>query len=543
MELQLPTNTLVPRPYQKEALEALNHALKTRRDNPCVVLPTGSGKSLVIALAIKNWIEGYPEFRCIVLAHRQELVSQNYEEFISLGSGVDTGIYSAGLNRRDTSHAVTFAGIDSVHKRAGSFKSLDVIIVDEAHRIPVRGEGKYRSFIQLATLINPKLRVVGMTATPSRMGCGPICHKNHILNHVCYEANVGDLIRDGYLCKLRSKVSDESPDLANVKKSNGDYTISSLAEAAQAGDLVERAVANAIGHMIAEKRRSIIWFCVDVEHAQAVSNTLAKHGIHAPAITGKTRKADRERISRQFESRQIHHVTNCNIYTEGFNVKHIDCIVLLRSTLSVSLFKQMVGRGLRTHPDKEDCLVLDYAHCIETHGPIDAQEEEKTRLEICKECDEVFSRAVRICPACGWEIPKQEIERREAEEKEKKMHEERAAQMAILGSLPEELEVDSVSVDLHKKAGSPDSLRVSYRCGLRMFREWVCLNHEGYAGSKARLWWGHRFGHNNAIGMTTEKALQEMFLSTTLQEITKTITVQKTGKYYEIKAHKIEVNR
>jgi DNA repair protein RadD len=541
MQLALTSGRLTLRPYQLEALDALDAHLVSREDNPCVVLPTGSGKSLVMAEAIRRWQEGYPQFRVIVLAHRKELVNQNANEFLDLGTGQDIGIFSAGLGRKDTEHSITFAGIDSVFKRAGEFTPFDVIIVDEAHRIPAKGEGKYREFIRVAQLQNPLLRVVGFTATPFRMGCGPICHKNHILNHIVYEANVGVLISQGYLCMLRSKVGAETPDMAGVtRNSGGDYITSSLAKAV-GGGLVERAVASAVGHIRREERRSVVWFCVDVEHCHQVEAELARHGIFAGVVTGSTSATERDRIVKQFQSRQITHVVNCNVFTEGFNVKHVDCIVLLRPTLSKGLYAQMVGRGLRLHPDKKDCLILDYAHCIDTHGPIDCLVAGDAKLEVCADCREVFSRAIRICPRCGWEIPKQEIERREREEAERRMHEARAAQAEILGRTPEDLEVDDVFVDLHRKDGSPDSLRVSYRCGLTVVREWVCLDHPGFAGQKARQWWARRFGDAAATDVTVQSALQNLFLSQYLKAMTESITVVRPGRYHEIVSHKLKV--
>jgi DNA repair protein RadD len=220
-----------------------------------------------------------------------------------------------------------------------------------------------------------------------------------------------------------------------------------------------------------------------------------------------------------------------NVLTEGFNVKQVDCVVLLRPTLSKGLFAQMVGRGLRMHPSKTDCIILDYAHCIEEHGPIDCMDHGKTALYTCKECEDVFSRAVRRCPNCGWEIPKQEIERVEAEEKERKLHEAVASQKSILGSQPEMLAVDNVDVHRHTKDGSPDSIRVEYRCGLSVYREWICLEHPGYAGQKGRQWWRQRFGEPVP---RVREALSDMFLNHRIYDATKAITVVRRGKYHEI---------
>ena len=530
------------RDYQEESLQALDNALQTSEGNPCVVLPTGSGKSLVMAEAVKRWIAGYPAFRCIVLAHRKELVKQNSEEFKRNAPGIKVGVYSAGLNRRDMDKQVTFAGIDSVYKLGGTFEAFDIVIVDEAHRIPVRGEGKYRSFINMCKVVNPKVRVVGFTATPFRMSCGSICHRDHILNTVCYEANVGDLIQQGYLCKLRSKVGkEESADISEVKKnSGGDYIINSLASASRKGDLVTRAVRSAVGHLRDEKRSATVWFCVDVAHCKDVAAALISMGIPSAVVTGQTKKQERDNIVRQFKERHVHHLINCNVFTEGFNAQHIDSIILLRPTLSKGLYSQMVGRGLRTHNTKSDCLILDYAHCIYTHGPIDCLEAGEVVLYTCQQCKEVFSKATRVCPACGWEIPKETIEREAREEAQRRKHAAEAAELEILGRIPQELEVNEVFVELHKKQGSPDSLRISYRCGMQMIREWVCLEHGGYAEQKARRWWADRFGLERAKTVTVNSALQELFLPSELTRITKTITVKRNGKYFEIISHKLE---
>ena len=475
-----------------------------------------------------------------MLAHRKELVAQNYGEFMGIvgdelfgGRGWKVGIYSAGLGRKDEDADVIFAGIDSIWKRGGDFR-FDCIIVDEAHRIPISGEGKYREFIRLARLANPNIRVVGFTATPFRLGSGPICHKDHILNEICYEANVGDLIRQGYLCKLRSKVSTEEPDLDGVKKSGGDYQQKSLGEAMRSGDLVARAVSDALKHLNAEGRRCVVWFCVDVKHVQDVARILAIHGEHAAVVTGNTPAGERDRLVDDFRNGRYRHMCNVNVFTEGFNVKQVDGIVLLRPTLSKGMYAQMVGRGLRLHPDKADCLILDYARCIETHGPIDCLEAGRVRVEVCGNCREVFSRGVRKCPHCGWEIPKQVIEEREAAERERKMHEAEAARLAILGTEPETLEVDDVSVTRHSKLGSPDSICVMYRCGIRTFREWICLDHPGYAGAKAHRWWATRFGERSAEKATVDTALADMFLNYAIKAVTRKITVVKRGKYFEI---------
>jgi len=536
--------SIQPRPYQTEALEALDLHMRTRDTNPCVVIPTGGGKSLMMAWAIQQWKHDYPPFRCAILAHRKELVEQNSAELAGLWPGGDIGVYSAGLGRRDLDRSITYASIDSVFRKWGEFAPFDVLIIDEAHRIPARGEGKYRTFIEGCRRQNRNLRVVGFTATPFRMGCGPICHRDHILNEVCYEANVGDLIAQGYLCKLRSKVGDVQADLSNVERNHGgDYKEKSLSATMDTPELVRDAIRSAMAIISAQQRKGIMFFCVDLKHCRDVSMELRKYGIEAPQVTGKTPRSDRDRIAEGFKLGRYRAICNVNVYTEGFNAKRVDCIVLLRPTLSPGLYVQMVGRGLRLHPDKDDCLVLDYAHCIETHGPIDCMDEGDVKLATCGECGDTFSRAIRACPNCGWEIPKQEIERAEAEEREKRMHEREAAQRAILGSEPEELTVDAVTLHRHRKPGKPDSIRVQYRCGMATIREWVCLEHGGFAEQKARGWWLRRFGPEEAKTITVDQALSNLFAAQLIKAMTETITVTRRGKHTEIVGHKLKTDR
>ena len=526
---------IVPRPYQEEALEALDMHVRTKETNPCVVIPTGGGKSVLMAWAIQQWKADYPAFRCMVLAHRKELVEQNADELLGLWPTGDIGIYAAGLRRRDEEHSIIFASIDSVYDKWGIFAPFDCIIIDEAHRIPASGEGKYRKFIAGCRITSKHLRVVGYTATPFRMGCGPICHKDHILNEVCYEANVGDLIAQGFLCKLRSKVGDVQPDLEKVERNRGgDYKEGSLAKATDIPEVVTQAVRSAMGHIGREGRKSVIFFCVDVDHCHHVSQELRKYGLDAPCVTAKTPARDRDRIAEAFKAGRYKALCNVNVYTEGFNAKRVDAIVLLRPTLSRGLYAQMVGRGLRVHPDKTDCLILDYAHCIDEHGPIDCLDAGEVKLANCLNCGDVFRRAIRPCPHCGCTIPPQEIEKVEAEEREKKMHEAVASNANILGSEPETLEVSDVTVHRHRKPGSPDSIRVQYRCGLTQYREWICLDHGGFAERKARRWWWARFGRGEAETVTVDAALSDMFLGDRIKQATRAITVVRRGKYAEI---------
>jgi len=526
-----------PRPYQLEAINAVDDYLCNKEGNPCVVMPTGSGKSPTMAFQIQRWKAKAPWVRGCILAHRKELVGQNEEKLrlAMSGQSIDLGIFSAGLGKKDYDSSILFASIDSIYNKAGEFPPWDFLFVDEAHRIPPSGEGKYRTFIKGCQRFNPKLRVIGWTATPFRMACGSICHKDHILNEICYESKLTDLIDQGYLCRLRSKVGASQPDLSEVKRnSGGDYITASLSKSTNRQNVVQAAISEAVAIINAENRKHIIFFCVDVQHCKQVSEELRRHGIYAPYVTGKTSQSDRDRITRDHKSGYLRAVCCVNIYTEGYDVPPIDCVVLLRPTLSPGLFSQMVGRGLRIDSTKSDCLILDFGGCIDEHGPIDLLGTGHiTALATCCRCRESFSRAVRVCPSCGWEIPKVEIERLETVERERRMHADKASNKSILSNEPITVPVESVYLSRHVKEGSPDSLRVQYRSGLSIYREWVCLDHPGEIGNKAQRWWQERFGKQKKR-VTVKDALENLLATSEILSWTKSVTVVKIGKYWQI---------
>ncbi len=531
--------TFTLRPYQQEAIDAVHDFICTKEGNPCVATPTGSGKSVMMAALIQKWRNESPHVRGCILAHRKELVQQNYEKLVHSGTN-GIGIFAAGLSKRDYSSQILFASIDSVYKKSGEFAPFDFVFVDEAHRIPFSGEGKYRTFLDGCRRFNKALRVIGWTATPWRMAGGQLCHPNHILTDLVYESNITDLIGQGYLCGLRSKVGESRADLSNVRRiSGGDYVVKSLAEATNSYALIRAACTEATRIIFAENRRSVVFYCVDVEHCERVSQELGRLGIYAPYLTGKTKQHERDKLIQDFKEQRVNAICNVNVLTEGFDAPHIDCIVLLRPTLSAGLFSQMVGRGLRLHRNKADCLTLDFAGCIDEHGPIDLLGGAKVVMAICGSCRESFSRAIKSCPICGWEIPKREVDRMESEEKERRMHGIAPSKRSILSNEPETLAVDAIYVARHKKDGSPDSVRIQYRCGLRMFRSWCCLDHDGQAGRIAQQFWNTYVSTETARGRHTgvDEALSDLFVSQKLTENVHTITVKKSGKWFEIVAY------
>ncbi|MCK6486572.1 MAG: DEAD/DEAH box helicase family protein, partial [Phycisphaerae bacterium] len=170
-----------------------------------------SGKTPVLATICRDAVQLW-NGRVLILAHVKELLEQAAEKLHAVAPDLPVGIYSAGLKRRDLGYAITIAGIQSIYEKACDVGPVDLVIVDEAHLIPPDGEGMYRTFMTEMKRINPLVRVIGMTATPFRMKSGTICAPDNILNAVCFEIGVRELIVQGYLCPLRTKAGMLKPD-------------------------------------------------------------------------------------------------------------------------------------------------------------------------------------------------------------------------------------------------------------------------------------------------------------------------------------------
>lgn len=184
--------------------------LRTRDDAPCAVVPTAGGKTPIMASICKDTV-GQWQGHMLILASVKELLEQTADKLRIVCPEVNFGIYSAGLRRRDTEHPVIVAGIQSVYRRACELDAFNLVMVDEAHLIPLEGDGMYRQFLAEAKVINPELRIVGFTATPFRLKTGPICTPDGFLNHICYEVGVRELIRDGFLCRSSAKPGSPRP--------------------------------------------------------------------------------------------------------------------------------------------------------------------------------------------------------------------------------------------------------------------------------------------------------------------------------------------
>lgn len=478
------------RDYQRKAINDLYQWFHEHETgNPCLVLPTGSGKSHIIAAICKEAIEAYPETKILMLTHVKELIQQNYEKLKQHWKNAPVGVYSAGLKRRCLSEPITFAGIQSIRTKAHLLGKVDLCIIDEAHWISHKDEGGYRTVINQLLEINPHMRVVGLTASPYRLGHGMIHEgENVVFNDLIEPVTIEYLVDKGYLSPLRSKHTELRLNVDGVHKRGGEYIASELNAAVDTASNNESAVKETIFR--AEDRKSIIVFCTGVEHAIHVSDLFNQNGVPCKYLTGETPIDERNQIIDEFKSGKIRALTNIQVLTTGFDYPAIDCLVMLRPTMSPGLYLQMAGRGMRVAEGKDDCLVLDFAGNVSRHGPITfVAPPTKNGIGIantkeCPKCSEIVPTKIYVCPSCQHEWDKPAVPQGRPKVNFTLHNDD------IMGIKPIDMEVRTWrwSVEVSKKHNK-EMLRVTYYGKLSdpAVDEYFTILHDGYAGEKARL--------------------------------------------------------
>lgn len=499
---------LTLRPYQHEAVAAVYQHLRERDDNPCVVIPTGGGKTPVMATICRDAVVTWGG-RVLIVAHVKELLEQSADKLRMVCPEVKFGIYSAGLKRRDTQAPVIVAGIQSIYKRACELGPIDLILVDEAHMIPPEGEGMYQQFLSEAKVVNPSLRVIGLTATPYRLKSGLICTPDHFLNQVCYEVGVRELIVQGFLSPLVTKAGITRVDTSAVHVRGGEFVAAEVEDLMDQDELVEAACQEIVA--ATHDRHAVLIFATGIKHGRHVQDVLRrKHGIDCGFVSGETPTDERDATLKAFREGAMHYLCNVNVLTTGFDAPNIDCVVMLRPTMSPGLYYQMTGRGFRLFPGKANCLVLDFGGNVLRHGPVDAiriQERPggtgEAPAKECPECHAVIAAGFATCPQCGYEFPPPERQK----------HEAKATEAGILsGQVTDtKYEVIDISYSVHTKRDAPPdapkSMRVDYRLGLSHWQsEFICVEHDGYARQKAESWWQRR--SPDPVPDTAERAVE-----------------------------------
>ncbi|UDM07928.1 DEAD/DEAH box helicase [Halomonas sp. NyZ770] len=382
------------RAYQQEAVKRVVHHFRATSDPAVVVLPTGSGKSLVIA-ELARLARG----RVLVLAHVRELVEQNHAKYQAYGLVAD--IFSAGLKRKEASRQVVFGSVQSVVRNLAQFNdaSFTLLVIDECHRVSLEEDSSYRQVIDHLQRHNPQLKILGLTATPFRLGQGFIYHRHYhgmvrggeksFFTDCVFEQPLRLMVKQGFLAAPRRlDMAIEGYDFSALAPSSSGLFREEELNRVVAGS---RATPGIIAQVVEQAAdcQGVMIFAATVAHAEEIMGYLPAD--QSALITGATASAERTALIDAFKARKLKYLVNVAVLTTGFDAPHVDLIAILRPTESVSLYQQIVGRGLRLSPGKEACLILDYAgnpwdlYAPEVGEPRPDSDSEPVQVE-CPEC-------------------------------------------------------------------------------------------------------------------------------------------------------------
>ena len=453
LALAKPDTGFKPRPYQQAAIDQTLLVLDQDPDaRPLFVLPTGAGKGPLSAWIAERWIAERGG-RVVISIHSKELVSQNYKKVREISPYLSCGIYSASAGRKDRNGQVTVASVQTIYRVAEQFRNVGLLIVDECHLIQHGESGMYHSLISGLRKVNPGLRIVGMTATPWRLGSGSLVEDHlgtpRLFTDISYEISIAELIAEGYLCPLVARKPETVFDVSGVKKRGGEFVESALDKAVNTDPLNAKIVRETL--QLAADRKKIVVFAVSVDHARRLAELFQSAGQTAGHVHGGTISRERDRLLRDFDQGRLRIIVNVGVLTTGWDCPTVDCLVHARCTGSPGLYLQISGRGTRpvyapgydldtregrldaiANGGKPDCLVLDFAGNVAVHGLIDNvrgvfkrqnkdEKKDDPKVRLCLECSSFNPPEAEKCDCCGAVFPKRGGPGVTAEEREAKL--------------------------------------------------------------------------------------------------------------------------
>lgn len=556
------------RPYQVEGLEALwNYFANGGTGNPLVAMPTGTGKSLLPPLFMQRAFQEYPSSRMAMLTHVKELVEQNRKALERVWPTAPVGIYSAGLSRKEAFAPIVFGSIQSANRSIKDIGWRDIIFIDEAQLLNPRRSSMYQQAIDESREINPNVKIVGLTATPFRMGQGLLTDPTYdsegnmrppIFTDIVFDITglkaFNRLIDECYLAPLVPRPTSVVIDVSDVRELAGDFVQSELNAAIKKQNITKQALAESWA--IASDRKSWIVFGAGIENCESIATIMNEMGISACCVHSKMKGEDRDAYIEAFKAGRFRAIVSNNILTTGFDHPQVDCIIDLRPTTSVVLHVQKYGRGTRPyfHPSfnfeqlrhfenrklaiemggKHNCIVLDFAGNTNRLGPINDPRIPKKKgkgtgevpIKICPECGAYNHTTARFCcdDACNYEfIFKTKIKSEASTAEIIRRYEEPEPEIEIL-------DVSIMNGYLHRKEGKTDKVRVQYFCGIQSFNVWLGFepDEKGFVKHKSREWFRqHSAGE---IPQSTQEALDRFGEC----RQTRQLKVNMAGKYPEI---------
>lgn len=399
------------RDYQLEAIDSVYSYFARHTGNPVVVMPTGTGKSLVIGGFTTRAMYEFPRTRVMVLTHVKELIKQNAAKLKEVWPDAPVGVYSAGLQSKEIAAPIIFGGVKSVANNVQAFGHRDLLLIDECHLVSPNQQTTYRGVIEELAKINPYLKVIGFTATDFRLGLGRITDGGIFTDVAINQGSVewwNRFIAHGYLVPPIPRRTQTALDVSNVGINNGEFAQGAMQAAVDTSEINFK-IAQEICHE-ARDRRSWLIFCSGVEHSEHMAEVLRHFGISAVSVHSKMKPNERDARIAAYQAGQVRCIVNANMLTTGFDDPKTDYIGMVRPTMSPGLWVQMLGRGTRPFPGKENCLVSDFARNAERLGPINDPAIPKrpgekltsdAPVRLCASCGTYNHASARQCAFCG----------------------------------------------------------------------------------------------------------------------------------------------
>lgn len=415
------------RPYQQECLKTI---LDKMRQERCVLIQaaTGAGKTILFSALVRHYINNF-NMRIAIVAHREQLIRQAYDKLLKVWP---EGMLSIGIacssvskmNIEDLKKHVVIGSPQTLTRHLDETPPFHLLIIDECHRVPsMTINSQYKKLIETLYRYYPKMRTLGVTATPYRLNYGYIygnnCRKGgkNLFKDLTYQVSIETLINEGYLVPYRI-MEKKCPDLSNVKKNGGEFSTIELEDIFSNSIQLESAVKATKEY--AFDRKHIVIFCITIKHAEEMCKIFKQNGYSSAVVHSEQKQEEKMQNLQLFDTGKIQVICNVGILTEGWDCPSVDCMVMCRPTMSPALYVQMVGRGLRLSPGKKDCLLLDLSGNYSRHGdpnspsviipgfkvskkPKDKEEEdeEEDNAIICPKCQYILDKDDIRCPRCG----------------------------------------------------------------------------------------------------------------------------------------------
>lgn len=555
---------LTLRGYQQECVDAvLHYFMAGNRGNPLVATPCATGKSLILAGMITQFMRMFPGQRFIAGTHVKELIQQDYNKLVEYWPNAPVGIYSAGLRQKDVAHDIIIGGIQSMVKVAHAFGWRDIFFIDEAHLLSPNDASMYQLFIAILKTINPNLKVVGLTASPYRMGQGMLTDGG-LFTDICIDLTgleaFNRFIEEGYLSPIVARPTDVKLDTTGIHIINGDYVQGELERAMDEQHVLEPALKEDVALFLYEKRRCGLVFLNSNKHVNEAAEILKGFGLPTVPVHNGLKPKERDANIAAWLNGEVAFATSQNMLTTGVDCPQLDFISDLAATVSTGRHVQKYGRGTRLFDwfklsDKEqflkpnlfgyikkNCRGMDHVGNVPRLGPINDPVIPKRKgdkggvapIKICETeklvkpargCGGYNHASARYCDECGAQFIIKA-----------KVYDQAGTDEIIRGTaIPESdapqietFAVDNVFYTRQEIKGNKAMLKATYQCGLRSFTELKGFEHGGFAGKIARDWWRMRSSAEPPTNIDEALRLNAMLAKP------KTIDVHVNKKYPEV---------